>query len=74
MTEPIIAELSDLLWERVLARDPLAALHAGRPVESLPSGGPEAVGRALIQDIRDFSFGHNQVDDITLICFGPLAR
>jgi serine phosphatase RsbU (regulator of sigma subunit) len=38
------------------------------------SGGPEAVGRALIQDIREFSFGHNQVDDITLICFGLLAR
>jgi serine phosphatase RsbU (regulator of sigma subunit)/pSer/pThr/pTyr-binding forkhead associated (FHA) protein len=37
-------------------------------------GGPEAVGRALIQDIREFSSGHTQVDDITLICFGPLAR
>ena len=38
------------------------------------SGGPEAVGRALLQDIREFSAGHTQVDDITLICFGPLAR
>jgi sigma-B regulation protein RsbU (phosphoserine phosphatase) len=37
-------------------------------------GGPEAVGRALIQEIREYSSGHNQVDDITLICFGPLAR
>ncbi len=36
-------------------------------------GGPEAVGRAILQDIREFSAGHNQVDDITLICFGPLA-
>ena len=38
------------------------------------SGGPEAVGRALVQDIREFSAGHAQVDDITLICFGPLPR
>ena len=38
------------------------------------AGGPETVGRALLQDIREFSAGHNQVDDITLICFGPLAR
>jgi serine phosphatase RsbU (regulator of sigma subunit) len=37
-------------------------------------GGPEAVGRALLQEIREFSAGHNQVDDITLICFGPLPR
>ena len=38
------------------------------------TGGPETVGRALVQDIREFSAGHNQVDDITLICFGPLTR
>jgi serine phosphatase RsbU (regulator of sigma subunit) len=38
------------------------------------SGGPETIGRALLQDIREFSAGHNQVDDITLICFGPVAR
>jgi phosphoserine phosphatase RsbU/P len=38
------------------------------------TGGPEAVGRAILQDIREFSAGHVQVDDITLICFGPLAR
>ncbi len=38
------------------------------------SGGPETVGRALLQEIREFSAGHTQVDDITLICFGPLAR
>lgn len=37
-------------------------------------GGPEVVGRAILQDIREFSAGHVQVDDITLICFGPLAR
>jgi phosphoserine phosphatase RsbU/P len=38
------------------------------------TGGPEAVGRAVLQDLREYSAGHNQVDDITLICFGPLAR
>ena len=37
------------------------------------SGGPEAVGRAILQDIREFSAGHAQADDITLICFGPKA-
>src|SRR5262249_31320378 len=37
-------------------------------------GTPEAVGRAILQDIREFSSGHVQVDDITLICFGPLVR
>jgi serine phosphatase RsbU (regulator of sigma subunit) len=38
------------------------------------SGGAETVGRALLQDVREFSAGHTQVDDITLVCFGPLAR
>lgn len=43
MVEAVVGELSDLLWERVLARDPLTALRWGRPVESLPLGGPEAM-------------------------------
>ncbi len=34
-------------------------------------GRPEAVGRSILQDIREFSAGHAQTDDITLICFGP---
>jgi serine phosphatase RsbU (regulator of sigma subunit) len=38
------------------------------------SGSPELVGRAILQDIREFSSGHAQADDITLICFGPLAH
>jgi phosphoserine phosphatase RsbU/P len=38
------------------------------------TGGPETIGRAILQDIREFSAGHTQVDDITLICFGPVAR
>jgi sigma-B regulation protein RsbU (phosphoserine phosphatase) len=36
-------------------------------------GGASAVGRAILQDIREFSAGHSQADDITLICFGPAA-
>jgi serine phosphatase RsbU (regulator of sigma subunit)/pSer/pThr/pTyr-binding forkhead associated (FHA) protein len=37
------------------------------------SGGPEAIGRAILQDIREFSAGHPQADDISLVCFGPTA-
>lgn len=33
-------------------------------------GTPEAVGRTILQEIREFSAGHVQADDITLICFG----
>ncbi|HEX8200316.1 MAG TPA: SpoIIE family protein phosphatase [Isosphaeraceae bacterium] len=33
-------------------------------------GGPEAVGRAILQDLREFTGGHVQFDDTTLICFG----
>lgn len=35
-------------------------------------GGPDAVGRAIIQDVREFSEGQQQADDITLVAFGPL--
>jgi serine phosphatase RsbU (regulator of sigma subunit)/pSer/pThr/pTyr-binding forkhead associated (FHA) protein len=38
------------------------------------AGGPEAVGRAIIQDIREFCAGQPQADDITLISFGPVAK
>ncbi len=37
-------------------------------------GSPEAVGRSILQDIREYSAGHSQVDDITLVCFGPIAE
>jgi len=36
------------------------------------AGSPEAVGRSILQDIREFSAGHAQTDDITLVCFGPV--
>ena len=38
------------------------------------TGGPEAVGRAILQEVREYSAGHPQTDDITLICFGPVAN
>jgi sigma-B regulation protein RsbU (phosphoserine phosphatase) len=34
-------------------------------------GGASALGKALVQDLREFSAGHPQADDITLVCFGP---
>ncbi len=37
------------------------------------SGGPVAVGRAILQDIREFSAEHSQADDITMVCLGPTA-
>lgn len=37
-------------------------------------GGPDAIGRSIIQEIREFSEGHYQADDITLICFGRVTR
>jgi uncharacterized protein (DUF885 family) len=43
VTETVVAELADRLWERALARDPLTALRLGRPVETLPPGGREAM-------------------------------
>ncbi len=42
-------------------------------VQSSP-GGPDAVGKAILQDIREFSKGHSQADDITLLCFGPVSN
>jgi serine phosphatase RsbU (regulator of sigma subunit)/pSer/pThr/pTyr-binding forkhead associated (FHA) protein len=35
-------------------------------------GRPDSVGRSILQDIREFSTGHAQADDITLVCFGAL--
>ena len=37
-------------------------------------GGPEAVGRAILQEIREYSAGHVQVDDITLDLLRPCRR
>lgn len=34
------------------------------------AGGPEATGRAILQEVREFSAGAVQADDITLVCFG----
>jgi uncharacterized protein (DUF885 family) len=45
VAEAVVGKLTDLVWERVLARDPLTALRLGQRVESLPPGGPEAMER-----------------------------
>ena len=37
------------------------------------AGGPDAVGKAILQDVREFSKGHSQADDITLLCFGRVS-
>jgi serine phosphatase RsbU (regulator of sigma subunit) len=36
------------------------------------SGGPVIVGRAILEHIHKFSAGRAQVDDLTLVCFGPV--
>ncbi|GIW88392.1 MAG: hypothetical protein KatS3mg108_2716 [Isosphaeraceae bacterium] len=35
-------------------------------------GGPTAVARAVLQNIREFVANHPQADDMTLIAFGPI--
>ena len=50
--------------------DTTANPRLNRRISDTP-GGPGAVGRAILQDLREFSAGHSQVDDITLVCFGP---
>ena len=55
MTEAIIGELGDLLWERVLARDPLTALRLGRQVESLPPGGPDAMEQDVASELLRYA-------------------
>ena len=37
-------------------------------------GGAEAIGKSILQDIREFSLGQKQMDDITLVCFGPVRE
>jgi serine phosphatase RsbU (regulator of sigma subunit)/pSer/pThr/pTyr-binding forkhead associated (FHA) protein len=60
------------------ARSPSEEIYDSREKRRLlkrvaeSAGGAEAVGRAILQDIREFSLGHKQADDITLVCFGPV--
>lgn len=37
------------------------------------AGPPEVMGKSIVQDVREFSAGNYQADDITIVCFGPLA-
>jgi serine phosphatase RsbU (regulator of sigma subunit)/pSer/pThr/pTyr-binding forkhead associated (FHA) protein len=61
------------------ARNPKGELYdtsdsprLSRRIAATP-GSAETVGKAIIQDIREFSAGQYQTDDITLICFGPVS-
>ena len=40
---------------------------------SLTDGSPKAIGHEIIRDLQAFSASRPQFDDITLICFGPVA-
>jgi serine phosphatase RsbU (regulator of sigma subunit)/pSer/pThr/pTyr-binding forkhead associated (FHA) protein len=40
---------------------------------AISSGGPAAVGKSILQDIREFSAERSQADDITLMCLGLTA-
>lgn len=37
------------------------------------SGGPTEIGKAIVQELREFMSGEPQFDDITVVCFGPKA-
>ncbi len=39
---------------------------------ALAGEGPRATGHTIIRDLQEFSAGHPQFDDITLICFGTV--
>jgi serine phosphatase RsbU (regulator of sigma subunit) len=60
------------------ARNPLDQLYDSEDNRRLRTrlsetqGGPAAVGRAILEDIREFSSEPVHVDDVTLLCFGPL--
>ena len=61
------------------ARSPAEEIYDSRETRRLikrvgdSHGGPEAVGKSILQEIREFSLGHKQADDITLVCFGRVA-
>ena len=62
------------------ARSPVEETYESRDTRRLlkrvtdSPGSAEAVGKSILQDIREFSLGHKQADDITLVCFGPTRR
>ena len=62
------------------ARSPLEEIYDSKERRRLlrrvteSHGGPEAIGKSILQEIREFSLGHKQADDITLVCFGPVVE
>ena len=72
----VVAIFSDGVTEARNLREELYESRANRRLLrklAETQGGAEAVGNAILEDIREFSAGHEQVDDITLVCFGPIA-
>jgi len=57
------------------SRNTKEELYNGRLMRRVAEcgGGAESIGRAILQDIREYSTGHSQADDITLVCFGPTS-
>ena len=61
------------------ARSPADELYDSKETPRLlervrrTNGNPESTGRAILQEIREFSTGQRQADDITLVCFGRTA-
>jgi sigma-B regulation protein RsbU (phosphoserine phosphatase) len=62
------------------ARSPAEELYDTKETRRLhkrvkdSQGGADAVGKAILQEVREYSRGHAQADDITLVCFGPIAH
>ena len=55
------------------ATDPDGGMYSNSRVQDLLSSAPEDathVGQALVADVRSFSGGLRQSDDICLLCFG----
>ena len=71
----VVAVFTDGVTDARNQREELYHSRNNRRLLNKPAktpGGPQVVGRAILQDIREFSAGHLQADDVTLICFGPL--
>jgi serine phosphatase RsbU (regulator of sigma subunit) len=71
----VVAVFSDGVTDGRNLRDELYDSHDSRRLHrklAETSGGPVAMGRAILEDIHGFSSHHVQTDDVTLICFGPL--
>lgn len=73
--DDVVVVYSDGVTDARSPREELYDSHLDRRLLkriAASTGGPEVVGRSILQEIREFSSGHPQADDITLICFGAV--